>query len=102
VKQRTLLLYGAHDELVPAEPVKQFVNAMPQRSGEDTIAYYDAGYHMLLRDLEGAKVATDVEDWIFYPASPLRSGADVAGAEKFLPQAAPTFNAKVGIQARAN
>jgi alpha-beta hydrolase superfamily lysophospholipase len=102
VKQRTLLLYGAHDELVPAEPVKQFVNALPRRAGEDTIAYYDSGYHMLLRDLDGAKVAGDVEDWIFHPDSPLPSGADVAGAEKFLPQAATTLNAKVGIQARAN
>ncbi len=101
VKQRTLLLYGAHDQLVPMEPVKQFVNAMPQRSGADTIAYYDAGYHMLLRDLDGAKVATDVGDWIFHPASPLPSGADVAGAEKFLPKAA-TLNANIGVQARAN
>jgi len=105
LKQRTLLLYGAHDELVPADPVKQFVNTLPRHSaGEDKIAYYDAGYHMLLRDLEGAKVAADVEDWIFRPDAPLPSGADVAGAEKFLPQAATTLNAKVGnpIQARAN
>jgi len=104
LKQRTLLLYGAHDELVPAEPVKQFVNALPRRAGEDTIAYYDAGYHMLLRDLGRAKVAADVEDWIFHPDAPLPSGADIAGAEKFLPQAATTLNAKVGnpIQARAN
>jgi alpha-beta hydrolase superfamily lysophospholipase len=102
VKQRTLLLYGAHDELVPAEPVKEFVDALPRRSSEDTVAYYDAGYHMLLRDLDGAKVATDVEDWIFHPDSPLPSGADIAGAEKFLPPVAATLNAKVGIQARAN
>jgi alpha-beta hydrolase superfamily lysophospholipase len=103
LKQRTLLLYGAHDELVPPGPVKRFVSALPKgNAGEDTIAYYDAGYHMLLRDLDGAKVATDVEDWIFHPDAPLPSGADVAGAEKFLPQAAPTLSAKVGIQARAN
>ena len=100
LKQRTLLLYGAHDELVPAEPVKQFVNALPRRAGEDTIAYYDAGYHMLLRDLGRAKVAADVEDWIFHPAAPLASGADVAAAEKFLPKGS-TLNAKVGIQARS-
>jgi acylglycerol lipase len=105
VKQRTLLLYGAHDQLVPVGPVKEFVSTLPRRStGGDTIAYYDAGYHMLLRDLEGAKVAADVEDWIFHPNAPLPSGADVAGAEKFLPQAATTLNAKVGgpVQARAN
>jgi alpha-beta hydrolase superfamily lysophospholipase len=102
LKERTLLLYGAHDQLVPAGPVKEFVNTLPRRGGgEDTIAYYDAGYHMLLRDLEGAKVAADVEDWIFHPAAPLPSGADIAGAEKFLPKPA-TLNANIGVQARAN
>jgi acylglycerol lipase len=104
LKQRTLLLYGAHDQLVPAEPVKEFVSTLPRRStGDDTIAYYESGYHMLLRDLDGTKVAADVEDWIFHPEAPLPSGADVAGAEKFLPKPA-TLNAKGGgtIQARAN
>jgi alpha-beta hydrolase superfamily lysophospholipase len=101
LKQRTLLLYGAHDQLVPADPVKQFVTALPRRAGEDTVAYYDAGYHMLLRDLDGAKVATDVEDWIFHPSAPLPSGADIAGADKFLPKLA-TLNANAGVQARAN
>ena len=104
LRQRTLLLYGAHDQLVPADPVKQFVNTLPRRSaGEDTIAYYDGGYHMLLRDLDRAKVAADVEDWIFHPNAPLPSGADVAGAQKFLPPPA-TLNAKVGspFQARTN
>jgi alpha-beta hydrolase superfamily lysophospholipase len=102
VKQRTLLLYGAHDELIPADPMKQFANALPRHStNEDTIAYYDDGYHMLLRDLEGAKVAADVEDWIFHPDAKLPSGADVAGAEKFLPTS-PALNAKLGVQARAN
>jgi esterase/lipase len=100
LKQRTLLLYGAHDQLVPADPVKQFVTALPRRAGEDTVAYYDAGYHMLLRDLDGAKVATDVEDWIYHPTAPLPSGADVAGAQKFLPKA--TLSATIGVQARAN
>ena len=56
---------------------------------------------MLLRDLDGAKVATDVEDWIFHPDAPLPSGADVAGAAKFLPKPA-TLNANLGAQARAN
>jgi acylglycerol lipase len=105
LQQRTLLLYGAHDQLVPADPVKQFVASLPRRSpGEDTIAFYDGGYHMLLRDLNRAKVASDVEDWIFHPNTPLPSGADIAGAEKFLPQAAATLNAKTGspVQARAN
>ena len=36
---------------------------------------------MLLRDLEGAKVATDVEDWMFHPNAPLPSGADHRGAK---------------------
>jgi len=105
LKQRTLLLYGANDQLVPQGPVQEFVQTLPKSNvGGDTVAYYDKGYHMLLRDLEGAKVATDVEDWMFHPNAALPSGADVAGAAKFLPNAAATLNAKLGgtVQARAN
>jgi acylglycerol lipase len=102
LRQRTLLLYGAHDELVPQKPVQAFVRALPRRAaGEDTIAYYDSGYHMLLRDLDRAKVAEDVEAWMFRPDTPLPSSADVAGAEKFLPKPS-SLNANLSTQARAN
>lgn len=80
LKQRMLLLYGAHDEVVPPGPTQKFVDALP--SGEQRVlAYYDKGYHMLLRDLDGAVVQHDIESWIFTPDAPLPSGADHRGAE---------------------
>jgi len=72
-----LLLYGAHDELIPREPVREFLATLP-RAGEprDRVAFYRDGYHMLLRDLEAPLVIHDVESWVLDPASPLPSGAD--------------------------
>jgi alpha-beta hydrolase superfamily lysophospholipase len=102
LKQRALLLYGAHDELVPETPVKDFVRALPKANpGEDTIAYYDQGYHMLLRDLDRAIVAQDVESWIFHADAVLPSGADILAAKTLLPKPT-TMSAHVGVQARAN
>lgn len=104
LKQRTLLLYGAHDQLVPPMPVKEFVGELPKNSrSEDTIAYYDKGYHMLLRDLDGAMVAQDVQNWMFHADAPLPSGADIRAAQALLPQSVPaTLSAHLGPQARAN
>ncbi len=42
----TLLLYGAHDELIPPTPMHQFIADLPkQRAGEFRVAYYANGYH---------------------------------------------------------
>lgn len=84
MKQRMLLLYGANDQVVPVGPTQKFIEALPS-SDQHVLAYYDNGYHMLLRDLEGALVQHDVESWIFEPGAPLPSGADHRGAE-FLAQ----------------
>jgi acylglycerol lipase len=100
--QRTLLLYGAHDQLVPPTPVKEFVRDLPKAGiAADTLAYYDTGYHMLLRDLDGATVAQDVESWMFRPDAPLPSGADILAAKTLLPKPT-TMSAHLGAEARAN
>ena len=76
---------------------------MPKASSSaDTVAYYDAGYHMLLRDLDGATVAQDVESWMFHPDTALPSGADMVAAQKLVPKPATTLSAHLGAQARAN
>ena len=75
-----LLMYGAHDEIVPRRAMAVFVaHLAPHRAGRDRLAYYPQGYHLLLRDLEGAAVARDVAGWIFDPERPLPSRADAAG-----------------------
>ena len=76
-----LLLYGAHDEIVPPRPLAEFVaNLPPEPRRPRRLAYYPGGYHLLLRDLAGGTVAEDVASWIFDPAAPLPSRADAAAA----------------------
>jgi len=82
---KALLLYGAHDEVIPEAPMRKFVESLPApgpESGKSNlrIAYYQNGYHMLSRDLEGQKVIADMASWMLHPKSPLPSGADIAPA----------------------
>ncbi len=56
-----LFLYGANDQVIPAEPTKAVIAALGSRA---TVRHYEHGYHMLLRDLEGEAVDHDVVAWI--------------------------------------
>jgi acylglycerol lipase len=80
-----LLMYGAKDEIVPKAPIRRFVASLPSDPHRGTkLAWYEDGYHMLLRDLEGPVVIADVANWVLAPAAPLPSGADRGAAEAFL------------------
>lgn len=70
-----LFLYGARDEVVPAEPTLRLYDGLPAEA-DATIAIYGEGYHMLLRDLQAETVWRDVLAWIEDRAAPLPSGAD--------------------------
>ncbi len=80
-----LVMYGGKDEIVPQEAIRRFVESLPpecrRRAG---LAWYEDGYHMLLRDLEGPLVVADVASWVQHPAAPLPSGADRGAAQAFL------------------
>ena len=79
----TLLLYGAHDAIVPRPALEGFVAQLPADPGHRRrLAYYPRGYHLLLRDLDGATVAGDVASWIEDRAAPLPSRADAAETAK--------------------
>jgi acylglycerol lipase len=79
----TLLLYGAHDQVIPRRPIETFVAQLPSdAAGEQRLAYYPHGYHLLLRDLEGATVADDIAQWVLDRAAPLPSHADGVAAIK--------------------
>ena len=72
-----LVMYGAHDEIIPRRPMRRFVGALPRDPRDPrALAYYRHGYHMLLRDLDGPMVAADVAGWVLRPGAPLLSGAD--------------------------
>jgi acylglycerol lipase len=79
-----LVMYGAKDEIVPKTPIRRFVGSLPPECRHRAkLAWYENGYHMLLRDLEGPIVAADVANWVLTPAAPLPSGADRTAAEAF-------------------
>lgn len=70
-----LMLHGLGDRIVPQAPVKAAIEVMPRRT-DSRLAFYKDGYHLLLRDKEGKRVAVDVAAWIAKPDAPLPSGAD--------------------------
>ena len=75
-----LLMYGEHDQIVPAPAIQAFVAHLPPdpEHRHERLAYYAKGWHLLLRDLEGPIVAEDVANWIFDQRAPLPSHADAA------------------------
>ena len=80
-----LVMYGAKDDIVPQPPIRRFVERLPPQSRQRArLAWYENGYHMLLRDLEGPVIVGDVASWVLTPAAPLPSGADRAASEAFL------------------
>ena len=79
------VMYGEKDEIVPRAPIQRFVDELPaEPMRRRKLAWYENGYHMLLRDLEGPVVITDIASWVLAPGAPLPSGADRAAVEAFL------------------
>jgi alpha-beta hydrolase superfamily lysophospholipase len=56
-----LMLYGAHDQVIPAAPTKAVIAAL---GGKADVRRYPNGYHMLFRDLDGRTVQKDTADWV--------------------------------------
>jgi alpha-beta hydrolase superfamily lysophospholipase len=76
-------MYGAHDQVIPAPAIESFVAHLPpDPDHRRRLAYYEHGYHLLLRDLEAPVVAKDVASWIFDHAQPLPSHADAVQAAR--------------------
>ena len=80
---RTLVLYGAHEEVIDDTAAAAMLRRLPRGPLGPRIAIYPQGYHMLLRDLNADIVRRDVASWILDPADPLPSGAE-AEARKIL------------------
>lgn len=78
----TLLLYGERDEVIPREPILNVLKQLPK--DRLTVAYYEKGYHMLLRDLQAKTPWQDIEFWISDSISDLPSGADSRAVEYLL------------------
>lgn len=64
--------YGANDIVIPPDAMARSAKKLP---GHARTAYYDTGYHMLLRDLQAERVWADTLAFLKDPASDLPSGA---------------------------
>jgi acylglycerol lipase len=71
-KVPSLLLYGAKDEVIPANGVERAAKRLPVHV---RTAYYRNGYHMLLNDLQGEVVWRDILAFVRDPGAKLPSGA---------------------------
>ncbi len=57
----TLVVMGAHDEIIPEDAVRATYEALP---GPKSFAYVETGWHMLLRDLQAGTVWNLTADWM--------------------------------------
>jgi alpha-beta hydrolase superfamily lysophospholipase len=75
-----LVMYGAHDRIVPPDALRRLLRVMPENAGR-RVAYYQEGHHLLLRDKGRALVIADILSWMGDPKAGLPSQADHAAAE---------------------
>lgn len=70
VKVPVAYLYGANDEVIPKRPSFQAASGL--KAG-DVSAYYERGYHLLLRDLQRDRVIADAAAFMLAGPGPLPS-----------------------------
>lgn len=70
--ENTLLLYGAKDIVIPESGVRRTTPELPKHV---KTAYYEKGYHMLMRDLQAETVWRDQLAFMIDPSLPLPSNA---------------------------
>jgi len=88
--QPYIMLHGKGDKLVPQRSIKSAIEVLPRRP-DSHLAFYKDGYHMILRDKQGAVPTEDIANWIFNKTAPLPSGAD---AERSDPEMAELWGSK--------
>jgi len=78
LKIPALILYGKHDEIIPAESFCEMLTNLPASDiSQWRLVIYPDGYHMLSRDLQGEVVIRDVVAWIHNQKADLSSGQEV-------------------------
>jgi alpha-beta hydrolase superfamily lysophospholipase len=79
----TLVLFGAHDEILPHAGIEAFLARLPTENVR--VAIYPQGYHMLLRDLHGETVSIDALTWMLDRKAVLPSGDECQGISATAP-----------------
>jgi alpha-beta hydrolase superfamily lysophospholipase len=59
-----LLLYGEQDDIIPREAFCRMLQRLPSQPERSRLALYRHGWHMLPRDLQGARVRADIVAWL--------------------------------------
>ncbi|HJO69666.1 MAG TPA: alpha/beta hydrolase [Rhodospirillales bacterium] len=78
----TLILLGANDEVIPDKSFRDMVRRLAPTEGDRRrLAFYEGGWHMLLRDLQAETVWADIAAWLDDTSAPLPSGADARAAK---------------------
>ena len=84
-----LILYGEKDEIIPMKPTYFFLKKLLAKDvSKKKVAFYQHGYHMLLRDLQAPIALNDIASWINNSHDKLPSGADIR-AQQALTQYIP-------------
>ncbi len=82
--QRTLVLYGLRDRIIPPPPVCDWLthlNATGSASTELDFVVYPEGWHLLTRQLQTREVLRDMQNWIEKsPLTPRKSAAQAQDA----------------------
>ena len=75
--QRSFILVGRHDDLIPDDPMQLMLNRLPPAPpGHRRVAVYPEGYHLLLRDLNAEVPIRDIVRYTQDPTAPLPSGQE--------------------------
>jgi len=61
IDEPSLLLYGYKDEVIPKKPIEEIRGRF---AGAPDHIFYEDGYHMLTRDLQGKDVLSDIARWM--------------------------------------
>ncbi|NOT11996.1 MAG: alpha/beta hydrolase [Methylococcaceae bacterium] len=94
LNSNTLMLYGEKDEIIPKKPTYDFLQKfLATRKVDKKVAFYQQGYHMLLRDLQAPTTWKDIAAWINKNQQKLPSGADHR-AQQVLAQIIPQTRTK--------
>jgi acylglycerol lipase len=90
-----LVLYGEKDEIIPKKPTYAFLKKfLAMDVTEKTVAFYQQGYHMLLRDLQAPTALKDIVAWIDNSLEKLPSGADIRAQNVLTQTTAPISTSK--------
>lgn len=81
-KTPVLYLYGQNDQIIPKGPTREAIAAMGRADVGLHPAFYEKGWHMILRDKQAPVVLGDIVAFMQNPQEALPSGADVRAVQR--------------------